>query len=107
MPQPAHDPAHLWDMLEAAGSVIRFVGNTTFDEYLRNEVLQAAVERRIEIIEEAARRVSDEFKESHSEIPRRGIIAQRHFSCSRIWGDKPANLMECDDGEPSGTDRYA
>lgn len=78
MPQPAHDPAHLWDMLDAARSVLRFVGETTFEGYLRNEVLQAAVERRIEIIGEAARRVSDEFKELHPEIPWRGIIAQRN-----------------------------
>jgi uncharacterized protein with HEPN domain len=59
-------------------SVLRFVGDTTFEEYLGNEVLQAAVERRIEIIGEAARRISDELKTLHPEIPWRGIIAQRH-----------------------------
>lgn len=78
MPQQTRDIAHLWDMLDAARSVIRFAADTTFEDYVRNELLQAAVERRIEIIGEAARRVSDEFKESHPEIPWRGIIAQRH-----------------------------
>ncbi len=78
MPQPAHDPAHLWDMLDAARSVLRFVGERNFDEYLEDELLQAAVERRIEIIGEAAPRVSDEFKEAHPEIPWHGIIGQRH-----------------------------
>lgn len=78
MPRPARDPAHLWDMLDAAYSVVRFAGNKTFEEYLKDQLLQAAVERKIEIIGEAARKVSDEFKESHPEIPWRRIIGQRN-----------------------------
>jgi uncharacterized protein with HEPN domain len=77
MPQPSHDPAHLWDMLDAASSVVRFVGNKTFEDYLQDQLLQAAVERKIEMVGEAARRVSDEFKESHAEIPWRRIVGQR------------------------------
>jgi uncharacterized protein with HEPN domain len=36
------------------------------------------VERKIEILGEAARKVSDEYKELHQEIPWRGIIGQRN-----------------------------
>ncbi len=75
---PARDPAHIWDMLDAARSVLFFVGNRTLEDYLEDSVLQAAVERKIEIIGEAARKVSDEFKESHPEIPWRKIVNQRH-----------------------------
>jgi len=42
-------------------------------------VLQAAVERKIEIIGEAARNISATFQQEHPEIPWRGIISQRHF----------------------------
>jgi len=42
-------------------------------------VLQAAVERKLEIIGEAARGVSDDFRRDHPEVPWRGIIGQRHF----------------------------
>jgi uncharacterized protein with HEPN domain len=41
-------------------------------------MLRAAVERSIEIIGEAARRVSREFQEQHPDIPWQKIIAQRH-----------------------------
>jgi uncharacterized protein with HEPN domain len=78
LPQ-GRDPAYLWDMLDAARSVLQFVGEKTFDEYLDHPVIQAAAERKIEIIGEAARRVSEEFKKSHSEIPWRRIIGQRHI----------------------------
>jgi uncharacterized protein with HEPN domain len=36
------------------------------------------VERQIEILGEAARRVSEEFKRAHPEIPWRRIVAQRN-----------------------------
>ncbi len=37
-----------------------------------------AVERAVEIIGEAARRLSDDFKENHPEVPWRSIIGQRN-----------------------------
>ncbi len=66
-------------MLEAARKVRQFVAGKTFHDYARDEVLQAAVERKLEIIDEAARAVSDEFQQNHPEVPWRGIVAQRHF----------------------------
>jgi uncharacterized protein with HEPN domain len=83
---PAHDPAHIWDMLDGAQSVLDFVGEKTLEDYLEDGVLQAAVERKIEIIGEAARKVSDEFKQSHPEIPWRRIIGQRHV-LAREYGE--------------------
>jgi uncharacterized protein with HEPN domain len=72
------DMASLWDILEAARKIREFVGTRTFREYEPNEMLQAAVERKVEIIGEAARRVSSEFQAAHPEVPWRAIIAQRH-----------------------------
>jgi uncharacterized protein with HEPN domain len=51
-------------MLEAARAVLRFVADRDFDDYLADEILQAAIERKIEIIGEAARKISNEFKQS-------------------------------------------
>ena len=46
--------------------------------YRANAMLRSAVERQIEIIGEAANRVSGTFRDAHPEIPWRKIIAQRH-----------------------------
>ena len=72
------DAAHLWDMLNAADNVSQFMQGVSFDNFMRERKLQAAVEREVEIIGEAARRVSERFREMHSEIPWRAIIAQRN-----------------------------
>ena len=88
-----HDAAYLWDMLEAAREVQQFVAGRRMQEYLGDNLLQAAVERKIEIIGEAASRVSESFRQACTEIPWRLIIAQRHVLAhqygkiqhDRIW----------------------
>lgn len=72
------DRAYLWDMLTAAKAVTEFVEGRTLEEYVGDLMLRSAVERQVEIIGEAARRVSKEFQEAHSDIPWRPIQAQRH-----------------------------
>jgi uncharacterized protein with HEPN domain len=78
MPLSQRDPAYLFDMLEASEKVQHYLKNKTLEDFLRDGMLQDAVERNLEIIGEAARRVSEEFKQEHPEIPWRKIIAQRN-----------------------------
>jgi uncharacterized protein with HEPN domain len=79
MPREREDASLLWDMLEAARKIRQFIAGKTFHDYSRDEVLQAAVERKIEIIGEAARGISQQLQQEHPEVPWRGIISQRHF----------------------------
>ena len=74
----SRDESYLLDMLQHARGVIRALEGRTFEDYLHDENLRLAVERRIEIIGEAARRVSKPFQEVHPEIPWAKIIAQRN-----------------------------
>jgi uncharacterized protein with HEPN domain len=60
------DAAYLLDMLQAAEKVRRFVKDVKQDEFVADEVLRDAIERNIEIIGEAARKVSDAFKKQSS-----------------------------------------
>ena len=76
MPLSWRDPANLWDMLQAAEKVKDFLKNKNFYDFMADEMLRAAVERNLGIIGEAARRISEEFKQEHPEIPWRQIIAQ-------------------------------
>ncbi len=72
------DIAWLWDMLQACKHVEAFVDSKSFDDYESDLLLRSAVERQIEIIGEAARHVSTNFQNAHSEIAWRPVMAQRH-----------------------------
>lgn len=78
MPLSKRDPANLWDMWQAAEKIQRFLKDQTLENFLEDDMLRAAVERNLEIIGEAARRISEELKQEHPEIPWRQIIAQRN-----------------------------
>ena len=96
----SRDPAYLWDMLAAAKRILEFTQNTTFDQYARNEMMQSAVERQLEIIGEAARRVSEPFKVAHPEIPWQPMISQRNILAheygevldDRVWATVAKDL---------------
>jgi uncharacterized protein with HEPN domain len=73
------DKAYLWDMLDAAEAIREFIHGKTPDNYATDRMLRGAVERHIEIIGEAARRVSDGLKAAHPEIPWRSLVGQRNI----------------------------
>jgi predicted nucleotidyltransferase len=68
MPREQSDASFLWDMLTAARAVASFVAGRTFEQYERDLLLRSAVERQIEIIGEAARRITRAFRDQHPEI---------------------------------------
>lgn len=78
MPLNRRDPAYLMDMLEASQKVQHYLKDKTFEDFLRDEMLKDAVERNLEIIGEAARRISEDLKQENPGIPWRKIIAQRN-----------------------------
>lgn len=86
------DAGYLWDMLDAAEAVHQFVASRTFHDYLNDRMLRGAVERHVEIIGEAAGKVSQAFRLAHSEIPWRRIIAQRHV-LAHEYGEIKHELM--------------
>jgi uncharacterized protein with HEPN domain len=72
------DAAYLWDMLDSARALRDFAANVSFHSYAQDKKLQFAIERALEIIGEAARRVSETYRQTHPEIPWQSIIAQRN-----------------------------
>lgn len=77
-PDPGADIAYLRDMLEAAREVVEFSTGKTWGDYQASKQLRRSIERSIEIIGEAARRVSLECQQRHAEIPWNKIIPARH-----------------------------
>ena len=92
MPPDDPDAAYLRDMLDACARIERFVRNKSLDSYRADELLRSAVERQIEIIGEAARRLSEPLRTAHPEIPWRPIIAQRHI-LAHEYGEIQADLI--------------
>jgi uncharacterized protein with HEPN domain len=76
------DPAYLWDMLEASRAVVDFTKGVTLEEFTAagqdKEIVRLAVERKLEILGEATRRVSSQFRGKHPEIPWKEIIGLRN-----------------------------
>lgn len=85
------DAAYLWDMREAARDCLEFVSGADYKEFCDNRMMHSAVERRLEILGEAAGRVSEAFQNAHTEIPWREITGIRLVLAHR-YGD--INLHE-------------
>lgn len=63
-------------MREAARETLRFLEGVEYIQFIRDRRIRLAVERELEILGEAARRVSLEFQASHPEVPWRDIVGQ-------------------------------
>lgn len=72
------DIACLLDIQHEAKMALGFVAGKTFEDFENDLQCQYAVIRAIEVIGEAAVRVSDEFVAQHPEIPWRQIVGMRN-----------------------------
>jgi len=72
------DHSNLLDMLLAARKVIQFSEGVDWRRFEEDELLQSAILRQLGIIGEAARRVSEEMRKRHPEVPWADIIGMRN-----------------------------
>ncbi len=72
------DKEYLLDILEASKLAIQYVQGKSLEDFLSDIQCQDAVIRRLEIIGEAARRVSDETREAHPELPWHKMVGIRN-----------------------------
>lgn len=86
--------AYLWDMMRAAREAEEMMGDRDLAAFLTNRVLLRAIERSVEIIGEAARRVSPRFMAAHPEIPWREVIGQRDILAHEYGQIAPELLYE-------------
>jgi uncharacterized protein with HEPN domain len=85
----------LWDAQQAAERIVRFTANRSFENYLADDMLRAAVERQFEIIGEALgglKRLEPETAGAISDLSRivafRNILIHGYASVDNqlIWG---------------------
>jgi uncharacterized protein with HEPN domain len=74
----AGDEAYLGHMLTAVTRIRRYAGRKGRAAFFKDSFLQDAIIRNVEVIGEAAGRLSPEFTARHPAIPWRKIIGMRH-----------------------------
>lgn len=73
------DSFYLEDILEAINTIERYVKDVNFDIFSNEEMRQDAVIRQLEIIGEAANKLSTEFSLINPNFPLRQTISMRNF----------------------------
>ncbi|MFQ6002243.1 MAG: DUF86 domain-containing protein [Candidatus Zixiibacteriota bacterium] len=71
------DREFLLDILEACGRIEGFVKGVSYEDFINDIKTQDAILRNIEIIGEAVKNLSNEFKNKHTEIEWKKISGMR------------------------------
>lgn len=74
------------DIKEALGRINGYVEDLSYDGFLKDAKTQDAVIRNIEIVGEAAKGISNEFKKSHSLIPWKKLAGVRDRLIHHYFG---------------------
>lgn len=92
---------YLFDIQRAADSIAAFCGDKTFEDYRRDEMLKAAVERKFAVVGEALAKLATIDPDTAAQIPEhRRIIAFRNIIIHGyasvddkiVWGVVEADL---------------
>lgn len=87
------DRSNLLDILSAAQLIQEFVSDVNKLAFEQDPLIQSAVIRQLEIIGEATKRLSDEFRSAHPDIPWRKMSGMRdilihaydHVDTDEVW----------------------
>ncbi|MEK7407934.1 MAG: DUF86 domain-containing protein [Acidobacteriota bacterium] len=96
------DEAHLLDILAAARLAIEFKGTADRSNFLNDVKTQAAVLHQLMVIGEAVKRLSEEFRRVHPEVPWKLIAGTRdklihHYEAvdlDEVWRMVTSDLPE-------------
>lgn len=80
------DLVYIKHILEAIDKIERYLGNISYDEFSKNDMVVDAVVRELEITGEAAKNVSQELKDKHPELPWRESSGMRNFLIHEYFG---------------------
>lgn len=74
---PKDDIIFLEHILERASKIIKFTEGMSENAFLDDEKTQSAVIRELEVIGEATKRISENYRNSHDEIPWKLLAGMR------------------------------
>lgn len=73
-----HDTVYLRHILDAINQIQSYTTDLSYQEFSRDRLVQDGVIRQLEIIGEACRYVSDDFRAQHPDLPWTQIIGLRN-----------------------------
>ena len=78
MREPIRDRGRLEHMLAAIDRVMEYMEGKSFDDLSEGSIAYYGIVKNIEIIGEAAYKLSQQFRETHTETPWAVIVKMRH-----------------------------
>jgi uncharacterized protein with HEPN domain len=88
------DDVYLKDIAECIRVIFFYSADKSQDDFLNNIMLQDAVIRRFEIIDEASSKVSETFKTQNPNIPWRLMMEMRNKLIHEYFGVSPHTLYQ-------------
>ena len=71
------DSLYIEHILQSINSIFDYTQNITKQDFARNKMIQDAVIRNFEIIGEATKKVSEDYKQVHYEVPWKAMSGMR------------------------------
>ena len=86
MKGPITDKIRMQHILDAIAEVEKYLSGISYEDYLSNSEKRFATVKQIEIVGEACNHISNEFKQTHSEIEWNPITGFRNISVHEYFG---------------------
>ena len=83
---PREYKLYLEDILESICKIEKYTENLSFDDFVKNELIQDGVARNLEIIGEAVKNISDDIKRRHSKVEWKKIAGLRDILIHAYFG---------------------
>lgn len=78
--------AFIEEIVESISKIERYTEGLNFEKFQNNEMVIDAVLRNLEVIGEAARRIPDEVRNKHKDIPWKRMIGLRNIVIHEYFG---------------------
>ena len=79
MRERTKDPKRLADILQAIDNIVKYIGDTSMEEFIADGMCYHAVVYNLMIIGEAANMPTFDFREEHPKTPWKEITGMRNF----------------------------
>jgi uncharacterized protein with HEPN domain len=73
------DDIYLQDMTEAIAKIAAYTAEVSFADFSEDQMLHDATIRQLEVLGEAANKLSTDFKSNNPDLPLRQVISMRNF----------------------------